>query len=152
MVEYFGIFFEDENVVEQIFSKEKVHLDRKPNNYHCTFKHMPKDASLFNDVIGKEIDIKLEAYGWDYKNSGFKISLPDELKNYFQNTDENGNLRVPHITTSLSKKGSPIDTANLYFEDLEEEIVIKGKFGFFVREGNKTFVSYDKVKVNEHER
>lgn len=151
MVEYFGIFVDNQDI-EKIIKNEKNTLEKQPNNFHCTFAYKPKNIEMFNDIIGKNIDILLIGYGCDGKNSGFKVSFPNDMKKYFLNADKEGNLKVPHITTSLSKTGKAINTANLKFEDIEESVVIKGKFGAFVVENNKRYISFEKIHIDQFEK
>jgi len=148
MVEYFGIFFNDGESLK-IKNNEKTKLEKLPNNFHCTFKFAPKDLALYNEVIGKDISITLVGYGNDGKNSGFEIDFPQTLKKYFNNFDKQGNLKVPHITTSMAIDGKAVNTANLKFDKLNVPILLTGKFGYFIREKDKEYISFDKVKVEE---
>lgn len=150
MIEYIGIFI-DENDAKKILKNEKVKLERRPNNFHCTMQYMPKDLSFFNDVIGQEVTISLTGYGCDGDNSGFRVDFPDNIKKYFLNTDKEGNLKVPHITTSLSKKGKAVNTMNLQFDNLENIIFVRGKFGFFVKERGKGYISFESTKNSNQE-
>ena len=119
MINYVGIFI-DESDKEKIIENEKVCLEKRPKNFHCTMQYMPKDLKQFKDIIGQEVVIVLTGYGNDDKNSGYRVQLPDEIKKYFLNTDKEGNLKTPHITTSLSNDGKAVHTANLNFENLEK--------------------------------
>ena len=148
MVEYFGIFFDKENS-KKIIDNEKVHLDKLPNNFHCTFCYKPDSLKLFNEVAGKTIDIALIGYACDGKNSGYKVDFSTSLKKYFKNFDKQGNVKIPHLTTSLSKDGKAVDTANLNFINLNEPILLKGRFGYFIRNNNKAYISFTKVEVEE---
>lgn len=140
MVIYEGIFFEGENV-DIISSLEKEKLDKIVDNLHCTFKYKPDTEEIFNDIVGQTFEVYLVGYGCDRKNSGFSIVLPDVLKDYYINHDENtGELKVAHITTSLSNDGKAVDTKNLSFNLLDKPIKIIGRFGYFL--DNKT-VSYE---------
>ena len=150
MVEYIGIFV-DEDDIDKIVQNERVCLEKRPNNFHCTMQYMPKDLKFFRDMIGKEIVITLIGYGCDGENSGFKVQFPENIKKYFLNTDKEGNLKVPHITTSLSKNGKAVNTMNLKFDDFENPIFIRGKFGCFVKEGGKGYISFDNEKSSIQE-
>ena len=148
MVLYFGMFF-DKSASKIIYENEKVHLENLPNNFHCTFEFAPKEYNLLNEVIGKEVSVTLVGYACNGKNSGFEIEIPENIKMYFKNFDNTGKLKIPHITTSISKEGKAVDTANLYFEELDEPIIIKGKFGYFIKDRNKSYISFNKVETNE---
>ena len=106
-------------------------------------QYKPQDLEHFDDVMGKEVVIALTGYGSDSENSGFSVQLPEEIKKYFLNVDEQGNLKIPHITTSLSEEGEAVNTMNLKFEDLEKPILIRGSFGAFVKEDEIEYVSFD---------
>lgn len=149
MVEYFGIFFGNKES-EKIFNSEKVHLEKLPNNFHCTFCFKPKSIKLFDEVVGKEINIAIVGYACDGKNSGFEIDFPNNFKKYFKNVDFNGKLKIPHITTSLGKFAKAVDTANLEFKKLDNPIFIKGKFGYFIREKDNSFISFKKENEELH--
>ena len=148
MVEYFGIFFEECESLK-IELNEKVKLEKLPNNFHCTFKFAPKNFAFYNEVIGKDISIALVGYGNDGKNSGFEIDFPQNLNKYFNNYDKQGNLKVPHITTSMAFDGKAVNTASLNFEKLNEPILVTGKFGYFIREKDKAYISFNQAKVEE---
>ena len=145
MIKYVGIFI-DANDAEKIMENEKSCLAKRPNNFHCTMQYMPKDLKYFNDIMGKEVVIALTGYGNDGENSGYSVQLPDEVKKYFLNIDEQGNLKVPHITTSLSDDGKAVNTANLNFEDLENPIFVRGRFGAFVKEEDIEYISFERAK------
>lgn len=144
MIEYIGIFI-DENDTNKILQNEGTALEKRPNNFHCTMQYMPKDLNFFYDVIGQEVVIALTGYGCDGNNSGFRVEFPDNIKKYFLNTDKDGNLKIPHITTSLSKKGKAVDTMNLNFHDLENAVLVRGRFGLFMRESGKGYISFERT-------
>ena len=145
MVKYVGIFI-DANDVGKIIENEKVCLAKRPKNFHCTMQYMPQDLKSFNDIMGKKVVIALTGHGNDGENSGYSVQLPDDIKKYFLNADEQGNLKVPHITTSLSDEGNAVNTANLNFEDLEKPIFVRGRFGAFVKEGDLEYISFERAK------
>ncbi len=144
MLSYEGIFFETD-VVELIHSLETKTLAKVNDEIHCTFKYYPNEEETFNDIVGKSFEIFLIGYGNDGMNSGFQISLPDELKPYYINYDEqNSNiLKVSHITASLSEGAKASNTKNLEFKPLEKPIKIVGKFGCWIKDGNDEHLSYN---------
>ena len=101
--------------------------------------------------MGKEFEILLIGYGNDGFNSGFQIQLPKELIPYYINYDEQDptKLKVPHITASLSEEAKPSNTKNLKFKPLAKPIKIKGKFGYWIKEENKEYLSYDIYSKNK---
>ena len=88
--------------------------------------------------------VYLKWYANDGQNSGFQISLPKELENYYINYDEELNtLKIPHVTASLSEGAKAVNTKNLEFIPLEKPIKIVGKFGLRIKENNVEYLSYD---------
>lgn len=147
MVKYEGIFFDKEES-ELIHSLERNKLENINDIIHCTFKYMPNNNEIFNELVGREIEVTLIGYGSDDKNSGFSIKLPDDINEYYINYDEDGNLRVPHITASLALEADAKDTKNLNFEKMPFQYKIKGKFGFWIKEDDKEYLSFEQYKIN----
>ena len=143
MLSYEGIFFEGETV-DLLRSLETNKLDVVNDEMHCTFKYRPNNEEIFNELVGKSFDVYVIGYGNDGMNSGFEILLPEELKKYYINYDEqNPNiLKVPHITASLKEGAKASNTKNLKFKKLSKPIKITGKFGFWIKEENKGYLSY----------
>ena len=83
-------------------------------------------------------------------NSGFQISLPEELMPFYINYDEQNPdvLKVPHITASLAEGTKASNTKNLEFKPLEKPIRIVGKFGYWIKDGNNEHLSYDPYSKN----
>ena len=144
MLSYEGIFFEGETV-DFIHSLETEKLPLVNDEIHCTFKYHPIDNEIFNELVGKEIEVLLVGYGHDGKNSGFKLELPEDIMEYYINYDEENPqvLKVPHITASLSEGAKASKTKNLSFVPLDKPIPIKGKFGYWIKEEDKEYVSYE---------
>ena len=152
MLSYEGIFF-DEDTIKLIHSLETKKLDRMNDEIHCTFKYHPSEEQIFNDIVGKSFELYIIGYGNDGMNSGFQISLPNELIPYYINYDEENPevLKIPHITTSLSPDAVPSNTKKLKFKALDKPIKITGRFGFWIKEKNNNYVSfkpYTKRKQN----
>lgn len=146
MIIYEAIFF-DKETVELIHSLEEKPLPILSEDVHCTFKFRPKKNEIFNDLVGKEIEVTLTGYASDGMNSGFKLQLPEDIMKYYINYDEKNptKLKVPHITTSLGIGATPMNTKDLKFKDLPKKYKIKGKFGFWVSTGYRTGkISYKK--------
>lgn len=139
MVVYEGLFFKDNELIRSL---EKNKLSNIYKILHCTFKYKPSEDEIFYELMGRDFEVKLVAYGSDLNNSGFQIVLPLELKKYFVNYDENGELKTPHITASLSDNAFSDKTSDLLFIPLEREIKIIGKFGCYIRENDSEYVSY----------
>ena len=103
-----------------------------------------KCEEIFNELVGKSFDVYIVGYANDGMNSGFEILLPEELKKYYINYDEqNPNvLKVPHITASLKEGAKASNTKNLKFEKLSKPVKVTGKFGFWIKEEDKGYLSY----------
>ena len=142
MLIYEAIFFDDETS-KFIRSIEKQPLEIEYEDMHCTFKFRPAKDEIFNELVGKEFDIKIVGYASDGHNSGFSIELPEELNKYYINYDPDTNkLKTPHITVSLSEGAKPAKTKDLDFKKLDKTYTIKGKFGYYVKINNRLYISY----------
>ena len=88
----------------------------------------------------------LIGYGNDGNNSGFEIELSENLKPYYINYDEiNTNiLKKPHITASLSEEAEAVNTKNLDFKKLPQKYTVKGRFGFWIEDDDKEYLSFKK--------
>lgn len=144
MLSYERIFFETD-MVDLIHSLETEKLTKVNDEIHCTFKYHPTIEEIFNDIVGKTFEIYLIWYGNDGQNSGFEILFPDELKDYYINYDEQnpGILKTPHITASLAEGAKASNTKNLNFKPLEKPIKLIGKFGYWIKDENIEYLSYE---------
>ena len=144
MLSYEGIFFEGETV-DFIHSLEKEQLPIINDEIHCTFKYHPSENEIFDNLVGKEIQVLLIGYGYDGKNSGFELQLPSEIMQYYINYDEENpqKLKIPHITASLAEGAKASKTKNLHFEPLPKPVAITGKFGYWIKDNECEYLSYD---------
>ncbi len=146
---YEGIFFEGETV-EMLHGCEKMFIQSdildsliaKPI-LHCTFKYRPNREEIFDEIVGQEIAIEVIGYGFDGKNSGVLVRLPDDMKKYYLNYDQEGTLKKAHITISLGVGAKAVDTAFLDFKPLPTPFIIRGRFGYCIREGKREHISYE---------
>lgn len=145
MLKYEAIFLDKESV-DLIHKLESKKLDRVNDEIHLTLKYKPNKDEIFNEIIGKEFEMYLIAYGNDGNNSGFEIRLSEELKPYYINYDEQNPsiLKKPHITASISNDGEAVNTKNLEFIKLSQEYKIKGKFGYWIEEDDNEYLSFEK--------
>ena len=144
MINYVGLFFEG-NDLEKILSLEENKLEYINDVIHCTFKYEPTENEIDNNILGQYFEVKLIGYANDNNNSGFMILLDDKIKNHYKNK-LNGKTIPPHITCSIAKEKSPIDTSNLVFNLLEKPITVKGRYGYYVKDENgKCYVSYKPI-------
>lgn len=145
MIKYEAIFLDEESV-NLIHELEENKLDRVNDEIHLTLKYKPKDNEIFNDIVGKEFDMYLIGYANDGMNSGFEIELTEELKPYYINYDEinTTTLKKPHITASLSNEAEAVNTKNLNFIKLPQKYKVKGRFGYWIEDDDKEYLSFKK--------
>ena len=150
MLSYEGIFF-DKETVELIKSLDKKMLARVNDEIHCTFKYHPQDEEIFDDIVGKYFELYLIGYGNDGLNSGFQVLLPDELMPYYINYQEEDPtvLKTPHITSSLTIGASPTKTKDLHFIPLMTPIKIVGRFGYWIKDEEKGYLSFKPYFINK---
>ncbi len=148
MVSYEGIFFEGETV-DFIHSLEKNRLPIVNDKIHCTFKYNPSEDEIFDELVGKEIEVLIIGYGNDGNNSGFEVQLPSDIMKYYINYDEEepSKLKKVHITASLSEDAKSSKTKDLKFEKLPDSYTVKGRFGYWIKEDNTEYISYDRYKT-----
>lgn len=146
MIRFTGLFFTGEEE-QKLIRLEPIRLIRCPRSFHCTFGYKPshEDIIRFNEIVGETGTVLVDGHGQDEDNTGYRIIIPQEFREYFRNYDKNGILKVPHITMSLSDKGRAVNTCYLDFNKLVEPFEISGKFGFFIDGLNEP--SYEKQKV-----
>lgn len=142
MINFEGLFFTKESYA-LLKSLEKQKLPISSDIYHCTFKLFPDKNEVFSNLIGKEFEVEIIGYASDEMNSGFLINIPDELKEYYLNYNENGKLITPHITTSINYGAKNRNTQNLKFERFDNSYKVKGIFGMNVRKNNKNVIIID---------
>ena len=145
MIDYEGIFFDDEEV-KKIQSYELNHLGCINDCVHCTFVYKPTDEKIYDELLNKEISIYLISYGSSKNNSGFEVLIPKKYMKYYNNYDINGNYVKPHLTSSISKNGKSKDTCKLKFTPLKEKIKVTGRFGYWIKEDTKEYVSFKPYK------
>lgn len=145
MIKYEAIFLDEESI-NLIHELEENKLDRVNDEIHLTLKYKPKDNEIFNDIVGKEFDMYLIGYANDGMNSGFEIELTEELKTYYINYDEinTTTLKKPHITASLSNEAEAVNTKNLNFIKLPQKYKVKGRFGYWIEDDDKEYLSFKK--------
>ena len=150
MLSYEGIFFEGETV-NIIHSLEPKKLAKTNDELHCTFKYHPTNEEIFNEIVGKTFELYIIGYGNDGQNSGFEISLPEELKEYYINYEEKDPtaLKTPHITVSLAENAKAANTKNLEFKPLEKTIKIIGRFGYWIKDEDREYISFEPYHKNK---
>ena len=147
MLSYEGIFF-DSTTEEFIHSLENPKLPVINDEIHCTFKYHPHIEEIFDELVGKEIEVLIVGYGNDGQNSGFEIQLPNDIMPYYINFDEDhpGKLKKPHITASLAIGAKASKTKDLKFEKLDVSYKVNGTFGYWIKNDNEEYKSFEKYK------
>lgn len=139
MIIYSGIFFEKEKIDNIVKSK----LAKDIKFPHITFKFKPakEDEELLNSLVGEEVNVYLYNFKQDENNAGFYVAKIESDNKYINDLFEY--IECPHITTSVSEFGKPVDTYKLFSKKcpIEEElfVVIKGTFGNFIKPGYPVF-------------
>ena len=139
MIIYSGIFFEKEKIDNIVKSK----LAKDIKFPHITFKFKPskEDEELLNSLVGEEVNVYLYNFKQDENNAGFYVAKIESDNKYINDLFEY--IECPHITTSVSEFGKPVDTYKLFSKKcpIEEElfVVIKGTFDNFVKSGYPVF-------------
>lgn len=151
MLSYEGIFFEAD-MVDLIHSLETEQLAKVNDKIHCTFRYHPSEEEIFNEIVGKSFEILLIGYENNGANSIFQVQLPDELIPYYINYDDQNPdiLIVPHITASLSEGTKAFNHQKMEFKPLEKPIKIVGKFGYWIKEENDEYLSYNPFYINKN--
>ena len=126
---YQGIFF-DEATAKTLQKLQKNPLTDTVRDMHVTFKF--GDIEMYpEEMMGKEVELQLVGYASDGKNSGFEVSLPNDIERNFYK----GNRPI-HVTVSIGElngeRGKPVDTAKLDFKPLENPVTVTGQLGYFI--------------------
>ena len=125
---YTGIFFDKKNQ-EQLFAKFPPKLFRAIGEPHVTLSFKPDKAASHSDLWGTKATVTVIGYGKNEDNEGVLVKVQTENEQLQASFDE---IKVPHITLSVSENGKPVNTAYLNFKPCEE-ICIEGVFGAFVK-------------------
>ncbi|MBQ8431146.1 MAG: hypothetical protein IJX26_04350, partial [Clostridia bacterium] len=139
---YVALFLDDESC-NKLLKLEQVRLPKQINNLHCTLCFNPSNTKSFDNFLGKNFELKVVGYGCNGRNSGFEVELCEKAQNLYSNKDEFGNLKTPHITTSLKFDAKAVDTSNMFFQPLENPIKLTAKLGYFVRNKANCHICYE---------
>lgn len=141
---YRGVFFNEE-ITQKLVEEQKSGLSDIVKDMHITF-NFGEILPFPDELMDKEVTIKIIGYASDGKNSGFEAELPKELEEYYNNAN------TPHITVSLGEvdgvKAKAVDTGKLDFEEIDNPFEISGKLGYFVF--GKGVVMDNKIFPHEH--
>ncbi len=147
MIDYEGLFF-DEETIKYLHSLESKTLECENDILHITYVYKPSINEIYDNIVGNYYDIYLVGYANDEKNSGFEVELPQELDKYYHNVDidKPDIIKKPHLTVSLSKDSEPVHTNKLNFKPLENKIKLKARFGYWIKEEDREYLSFEKYK------
>ena len=137
---YMGVFFAQEEVNAWAQAFDENGLEKRINNPRVTLKFRPsaEDIEALVPHIGEEVDFVVDAYGNDRENAGFRIGEYETSAHTIRSMLES--IKIPHVTTSISDAGKPVNTPRL-FEGRKgcsfpiKPFVLKGKIGAFCSDG-----------------
>ena len=99
---YQGVFF-DEETCNKLLALQKRSLEKPITDMHITF-HYGIIQRYPDELIERDIPIRIIGYACDGNNSGFLVELPEEFKHFYRNYDSNHHEKPPHITASLRRR------------------------------------------------
>ena len=145
---YTGIFFDFAAVEAAVSQNGGVTLEKAIALPHVTLVFRPSDVELqkLHSLVGKKIEVSLDEFAYNDRNAGFRVSVitPDSVVNNFLKG------KLPHITTSVSQEGRPVETPKLFdgsFKNVNfvqvDSQTITGRIGVFCSDGQ---VYYEKRK------
>ena len=144
---YAGVFFDSTAVEAAVGQNGGVVLEKVISLPHVTLAFRPSDEEMqmLQLLLGKEIEVSLDEFAYNNRNAGFKVSIvtPDcVVVNDFLKG------KLPHITTSVSQEGRPVETPKLFdgsFENVNfvqvDSQTITGRIGAFCSDGQVYYES-----------
>lgn len=143
---YVAIFFALEAVEAAVKQKGGVTLEKAIALPHVTLAFRPSDEEmqLLHQLLGKEIEVSLDEFAYNDRNAGFRVSVttPNSVVEDFLK------WKLPHITTSVSQEGRPVETPKLFdgsFENVNfvqvDSQTIVGRVGLFCSDGQVHYES-----------
>lgn len=127
---YVGCFVKFEDFQSSIRDIRRNPLKNDIQDPHVTFAYRPENVN--QALFGEKIHIWLVGYGNNGKNEGLKVKLESDNAAVQAMIDQ---VKVPHITISVSYDGKPVDTKELEFADIDP-IEMEGKFGGYAKWGS----------------
>lgn len=123
---YAGVFIPASEVNKlESASSEKLAKDIK--NPHITLE-FGSQATIPDDLMGKEVVIRVVGEGSTGDNQGFEVEVPEELKDLYKGAS------VPHITFSISEQGKAVNTKDVPFKEIEPFEIV-GRVGYYTDKG-----------------
>lgn len=105
---------------------------------HVTHLFRPDPAMVNQSFFGKKVDVQVIGYGNNGLNEGLLVSLRAADPDLQAALDQ---IKVPHITLSVSETGKPADTAKLKFTRIDGK-TFSGTYGGFFSD-NKVHTSIE---------
>ena len=98
-------------------------LEREILQPHVTVQYQPEtvDERLF----GENVLIRVTGYGCNGRNEGLSVQVQSRNPDLQKLLDR---IAVPHITLSVARDGSSVDTRELDFHPVEP-FTVRGRFG-----------------------
>ena len=152
-VVYTGIFIDP----DEIYGNITPSLSHKIRDPHVTVAYRPRVGELLLDSLGSAAHIEAIAYGNDGKNEGLLVRVTcDDMavqrtlgERESMGADGESRLVPMHVTLSIADGAKAVDTRNLQFRPLENTFELRGKYGYFCKDG--TLVS-DKEVIKRMQR
>lgn len=119
---WFGLFISDEELEQEILNTAV--LDNPVAHPHITFgfKTGVPSGIDWNEIY----EVDFTGYGNDGGNEGYEAVVPASLEDFYMGAN------TCHMTISTADGASPVDTAFIEFEDLEDErFSLPMKFGYY---------------------
>lgn len=130
-IKYVGFFvdrFALDDILQQIRGDNG--LCRSIQCPHITTEYRPVEINP--NLFGSSVSVVIDGYGKNETNEGFRVCLQSDDPSVQAEIDKIAQKgSIPHITTSVSEDGKPVNTRYLDFESIEP-VVIEGTFGGFV--------------------
>lgn len=127
---YTAFFLTDESVRKlENFVGHKILVPRP----HITVRFRPNSDELYPELVGKNCKFRITGIGKSEENEGVLVTLIPETENVSIILEK---VQRPHVTTWVSVDGKAVNTAFLNFVDVEDNLEVEGKFGWFNSEKN----------------
>ena len=124
-IKYIGIFFDSNDLPKGTLYKD---ITQK----HITLRYKPTidNISIYNSLLGAEVECSLIGYGNDGANEGLFVTLDNTIP--YMGADR------PHITLSIADGAKAVNTA---FVPMTEQRIgtLKGRLGYYLDNNTVVF-------------
>lgn len=127
---YTGAFVDSEEIERKLeeCGIERTKLSRQIKDTHVTFQFRPKEVD--ETMFGFPVDIRVIGYGVNPQNEGLLVEITSANETVQKLCDQ---VKVPHITLSVSEDGKPVNTCYINFNPIKKPFSIMGIYGAFWR-------------------